>query len=71
MDTDTIAEIIHHWASDQPLLINALANYFTSEQAAAHVTLKHRGPKEDCGWLMCKEPFDRTNFIRIANGGKE
>ena len=47
-------------------LIDALADAYEAEQDTAHVTLKHRGPKEDCGWPMCREPFDREAFKSIA-----
>ncbi len=57
MDTDAISDIINHWASDQALLIDALAAHFEAEPEC-----------EDCDGtnihcLFVHTHFDRAGFV--------
>lgn len=77
-NTNKIAKIIHHWASDNPLLIGALADYFEAEPCVGpncqngfvyHHTTDQQW-SEPCGYCQGSglKKFDLPNFIRIATG---
>ncbi len=79
MDANEIAELIHHWASDQALLIDALADYFEAEADKCKWCGKHWVGKWEVGpegddrvycpeCFTLKRIFDRTKFLRIAKG---